>query len=349
MGPRTVAGLTAVALTCVLTACSSGTSSTSSGTTTTALPSSSVTPVTGAAAYPVTVTSCGRTLTFDKAPERVVVDGEVYAIPLFQLGVGDRVVKLANHLSGKIRDNFDVDPQVAATLRALPVLNAKATGGVSDEALLAERPDLVIQAYDGADFGSAGGKEAVDKLAAKGVKVFTLAPDCGGNLEDSLADITRLGQVFGVPDKAAQLLATAQERIAAARAKAQAATNGRVPKVFFLDAVADDGTVYGNTGAFNVELIRAAGGDPVPATGDPDDIYTLSKEAVAAARPDIAATYSQDDPPGPRLEKLWKLQPDAPATTAKRSVVLTYPDGGGTVEYVELLAGAVADWGAATG
>lgn len=340
-----LAGLTALALVGVLTACGSGSTSTSPGTTTgtTAAPASPGTP----AAFPVTVTSCGRTLTFDKAPERVVVDGEVYAIPLFQLGVGDRVVKLANHLSGKIRDNFDVDPTTAATLRALPVLTTKTSGGVSDEALLAERPDLVIQAYDGADFGAAGGKEAVDRLADKGVKVFTLAPDCGGNLDDSLADITRLGQIFGMPDKAAKLVATAKDRIAAARAKAQAATKGRVPKVFFLDAIADDGTVYGNTGAFNIELIRAAGGEPVPATGDPNDIYTLSKEAVAAARPDIAATYSQDDPPGPRLEKLWKLQPDAPATKAKRSVVLTYPDGGGTVEYVELLADAIAAWGAA--
>lgn len=72
--------------------------------------------------YPLTITQCGRTLTFDKAPTRVVVDGERYAAPLFEIGAGDRVTALFTRASGALTPDSAVPSDVAARLHALPLL-----------------------------------------------------------------------------------------------------------------------------------------------------------------------------------------------------------------------------------
>jgi iron complex transport system substrate-binding protein len=282
------------------------------------------------------VTQCGRTLTFDKAPQVVVVDGERYALPLFDMGVGDRVTALFSHLAGAIPPDLGTPKDVLAKLTSLPALVGTAQSAYpSKEAFLAAKPDLVVEAYDG-DAGNGA-------LVALGINVFTLSPSCtGASLAASMQDTVTLGRILDVPDAAQQLVASWNKRIAAATAKAVAAGSG-TPSVFFLDGISDKGEIWSNTGTFARELVAAGGGRLVPESGNAGDIYSVSKESVVTSNPDILLTYNTGatvDAPD-KVAAFWPLIAGSPAEKARTYTVVPYPDGAGNVEFIEHLADAV--------
>ena len=310
---------------------------------TTAAPTTAAAPTTMAAmhtTYPLTITQCGRTLTFPSAPTKIVVDGESYALPLFSIGAGDLVKAVFSHDSGKLRPEFDVTPDVAKALQALPSLSG-ADGHVypSKEQLVASQTDLIIEAYNGDTAG--GDSKGTDGLVAEGFKIFTLSPSCpGSTLDGSFNDTLQLGKILDKQDEAAKLVDTWKQAIADAGAKVKAVA-GPTPTVFFLDGFDTSGAIYSNPGGFTSELVAAAGGKLVPANTTPDDIYTVSKEAVVAANPDVVLTYTQDSPPDDRINQLWGLIPTSAAAKTKAYTLVPYPDGAGNVEFVQRLAAAI--------
>jgi iron complex transport system substrate-binding protein len=293
--------------------------------------------------YPLTITQCGRSLTFDKAPQKVVVDGERYAVPLFEIGAGDRVSALFTRSSGALTPDVDVPTEVASRLHALPLLVGTAASSYpTKEAILAAAPDLVVEAYNG-DAGN-GDPKATDALGALGIQVFTLSPRCpGASLEQSLRDIVTLGRILDLEQPAQTLAASWKQRIVAAGAAAAAAGPG-TPSTFFLDSISEKGEIWSNTGAFARDLVQAGGGRLVPAAADPSDIYTVSKEAVVTSNPDLVLTYnsggSEDAPQ--KVLPLWPLVAGSPAERSRAFTVVPYPDGAGTVEFVERVSRAVA-------
>lgn len=329
------------AATLTLAACASASTSTS---TAAGGPSSaSASAASSATTYPLTVTQCGRTLTFDKAPQKVVVDGERYAVPLFEMGAGDRVTALFTRSSGALPPDATVSPDVAAQLHALPLLVGTAASSYpSKESFLAAAPDLVIEAYNG-DAGN-GDPKATDALVAAGIKVFTLSPSCpGASLSASMQDTVTLGRILDVQDRAQALVASWEKRIEAARAAAAAADPGQ-PTVFFLDGMGEKGEIWSNTGGFAREMVEAGGGRLVPGNADPSDIYTVSKEAVVTSDPDVVLTYNSGGSTADADQKvvdLWPLIAGSRAEKTRTFTVVPYPDGAGTVEFVERVARAV--------
>jgi iron complex transport system substrate-binding protein len=291
--------------------------------------------------YPLTVTSCGRTLTFKQAPKSISVDGERYALPLFAIGAGDRLTSVFSHYSGTLNEDFSVDPGTLAKLKALPSLvGTKESSYPSMESFMAAKPDLVIEAYNG-DAGN-GDPKGTDALIGMGIPVFTLSPSCSGaTLENSLQDTATLGKILNLQDAANKVVADQKAAISAALAKANSAGNG-TPSVFFLDSFGGKGEIYSNTGGFLREIVAAAGGKLVPANSTPDDIYTVSKEAVVASNPDIVVTYHSGGPLSKKMDQLWPLIVGSKAAATKSYVTVPYPDGAGTVDIVTKIADAVA-------
>jgi iron complex transport system substrate-binding protein len=294
--------------------------------------------------YPLTINQCGRDLTFSEAPQTIIVDGEIYAVPLFDLGVGDRITTLFAHNSGRIYPVHGVADDVSAAIKALPEISSESYP--SKEALVAADADLIIEAYSGDAAG--GDPKGTDALVAEGMNIFSLSPSCpGASLDAYLEDISKLGQILDVNDAATALLDSWRAEIDAAFAKADAAGSG-IPKVFFLDSFDDTGAVWSNTGGFLRDLVTAAGGELVPANTTPDDIYTISKESVIAANPDLALTYpTSEDTSTADEEKvaaLWDLIPDSPAAKSGTFTLVPYPDGGGTVRLITLIADAIAEF-----
>ncbi|WP_296137119.1 ABC transporter substrate-binding protein [uncultured Tessaracoccus sp.] len=164
---------------------------------------SPATPTSSGADFPVTITSCGRELTFDKAPSRVLMLSGTGAAIMDELGVLDTVVAHAG------RKRFgeaagDLDRRVDA-IPALDSVEGE-TGGaqVSTEAVLSVEPDLVM----GFDTGV-----QVEALAAAGVPVYSPAafcPDYDVKRADwSLVDneFEQVAGIFGVRDRLPEVLA----------------------------------------------------------------------------------------------------------------------------------------------
>src|SRR5690554_5070802 len=97
--------------------------------------------------YPVTVENCGAEVTFEKAPERLVLLKNASVTYLETLAVLDRAVARAGEYPSEYYDD-----DTLATLADIPLLTDRTdTSGhlqISKEAVLAEEPDLVFGNVD---------------------------------------------------------------------------------------------------------------------------------------------------------------------------------------------------------
>jgi len=153
-------------------------------------------------AYPATVMSCTEKLTFTEAPKKVLLLGDTDASVLTTLDVLDKVVMRTGRL-----DTTGYDVTTATKLKALPEMESgtNATGGssVATESILDAHIDLVI-GYD----------RGVDRkaLAKAGVKLYSPDAYCDDQTPVNHADfglvtkeVTKMGAIFGVPERAATL------------------------------------------------------------------------------------------------------------------------------------------------
>lgn len=157
-----------------------------------------------------TVQSCGRALEFAVPPGRAVALEQNATEIMLSLGLADRMVGTS----------YRTDPvldELGVAYRTVPVLAERYP---SREALLAAEPDFTYST-----FASAYGPEAAgsrDDLAALGVPAYLSAHSCEGRapgpvgFESILQEITDIGAVFGVPERAAALVAEQRARLAAA-------------------------------------------------------------------------------------------------------------------------------------
>jgi iron complex transport system substrate-binding protein len=232
--------------------------------------------------FPVTIENCGRKLTFDQPPRRVVTGYQPVFETMVALGLGDRIVGRTNFeengpdgfLPGH-KKVYDSVPEIAADIE-LP----------QKEVLLAQQADFVISTQY-SDFDSASGRATLAELDAAGSPAYITAGWCDpegirqSTIDDIYADLRNIGAVFGVPDRAATL--TRELRGLVADVQARVADRPAV------DVLATDGgtgpvNAYGGSGLMN-QMIEIAGGRNVLADLD-EDYAEVSVETVAASSPD---------------------------------------------------------------
>lgn len=284
----------AAALAALVTACSGpgGSSPTSPGDTEGAAPG-----------FPVTITSCGRTLTFDAPPRRVAILSPMIARDLVALGLEDRIV-------GQSGTDFFVPPPETADVPVLSTNNLTST-----ESLLGARPDLVISdlAYrlDPAQQGA-----SLEQLEQAGVQSYVSAGGCTTNytegwVKDVFTDLENLGRIFGVQPQADALA----EKLRADLADVERRVADRPTVSAFM------GTVYGGeyypvTG-IGLDALGLAGGTSVfPEVEDPN--ASLSKEEITARDPQVF--IRQNSYPGSfdEQQEAAALRADFPTTAAVR-------------------------------
>ncbi|MGH3915783.1 MAG: ABC transporter substrate-binding protein [Pseudonocardiaceae bacterium] len=228
--------------------------------------------------FPVTVENCGRQLTFDKPPERVVTGYHPVFETMVALGLGDRIIG---------RTNFDENgpdgflPGHQAVYDAVPEISADIELP-QKEVLIAQQPDFVL-AVSYSDFDIAKGFATVEELDAAGAPAYITAGWCSpegvrqAKIADIFTDIRNLGMIFGVPDRAAELAAEYQAIIDDVTQR----VSGLTP----VDVLASDGgsgpiNAYGGSGLFH-QMIEIAGGRNVLADLD-EDYAEVSAERIAA-------------------------------------------------------------------
>jgi iron complex transport system substrate-binding protein len=184
--------------------------------------------------FPVTVSSCGREWTFNRAPSRVLLGYPRTLETLDALGVQDVA-------HGYLLGGYDDLPAGYPA----EVVEVSPDYALSREALIGADPDLVLSNDEG-QLGGDGGA-TYDDLTAAGSAAYVLGGYCADgpaptSLEVVEQDVTNLGRIFGVPERAAELAADLDARVAAARESG----NGQDLSVAYVQVF--DGKLYAISG-----------------------------------------------------------------------------------------------------
>ena len=176
--------------------------------------------------YPLTLTSCGHEVLFDKSHERVVSIGQSTTEILYMLGLADKVAGTALWINPVLPEFAGVDAKVQRLADNAP----------SFESVLAKRPGLAVAAYEwmiGPE-GVVGTREMFDDA---GIPSWVMPTDCVGKNNSQSMDgartvlfdtallyqgIEELARIFDVAERGEALIADLKAREAAAIAQAQA-------------------------------------------------------------------------------------------------------------------------------
>jgi iron complex transport system substrate-binding protein len=258
------------------------------------------------AEFPVTVENCGEETTYDAPPERAVVIYQHTTEIMLALGLEDRMVGTA-YMDSAIRDDL------ADAYGTVPEMAEQAP---SREQVLAAEPDIVVAGWPSAfEDGAAGSRESLAELGVDSYLSTGSCPDFAGepSLDLVREDVTEIAAVFGVPDRAAELLATIEGPIA----DVEATLAGADPvDVFVYDSGSDQAFTTGgreNTTA----LVELAGGRNVFADVD-DDWVEVSWEDVVAREPDVVLVLDYGDETVEQKEEFLRSHPVASTLAAVR-------------------------------
>jgi iron complex transport system substrate-binding protein len=238
-----------------------------------------------------TARNCGIDVTVPGPPQRVYAAYQPAIEMVHALGVGDRIVGTA-YLDAQVLPEYAA-AQAATDYRAeLP----------SREALLAANPDFVVSGFN--DLFATAGSESLGTRASLrelGVQSWIFSPLCPSadgladeaidpasvTIENVYADVHDLGRLFGVEDRAAQVAADMQARIAAVRQRVAGAPRPRVAVV----RVQDDGTFRAAGGPdFVTRILDIAGADNAFADLQGRRNVPVGAEEIIARDPDVILT-----------------------------------------------------------
>ncbi|MGV9726891.1 ABC transporter substrate-binding protein [Streptomyces albogriseolus] len=264
------------------------------------------------AGFPVTIDNCGMKTTYDKPPSRVVTIHQHPAELLLALGLKDRLV-------GTAFPDSAVLPELKRDYEAIPELAEREP---SFEKILDAEPDFVYGGY-GSAFAENEGRSR-KAFADAGIDTYLNREYCGEKrvtMKDTYDEIRTIGTVFGVPDRADELVADLEGRVG----KAAAEVEGEPEVSVFVYDSGDKSAFTAGGKSLGTELIRLAGGENVFA--DLDDVFgDVSWEQVVERKPEVIAIYDYAGAGSVKEKKEFLLsQPalaDVPAVRDKRFVVL---------------------------
>lgn len=255
------------------------------------------------AEFPVTVSNCGRSLTFDEPPERVVSLWQAPTEMLLALGVQDRLAAVGGSYA-------PLPEELTEAAEGVPAIG-DSMNWPSREVLLTQAPDLVVsQLLEGFAFDTSLGYASVEEIEEGGAQVYSAnSCDVAGNrdmtletVSDSLRD---LAAIFGRTDRAEELVGELE-----AQQKEVTEAVAGLPKVRVAYYNRGEGPMTVLTGGIYSDAITAAGGESV----FPADALQVSAEEFAASGAEVilVGTYPGQDFQAQR-EFLTATFPELPA------------------------------------
>lgn len=237
--------------------------------------------------------NCGITTDHAQPPSRAVTLTSNATETMLELGLAERMVGTA-YLRGR-----EIAPDYADGYAQVPILSSEQP---TMEQLIDVAPDFVYSGYpDG--FSEKNGHTR-EQLAQVDVKTHLNPEGCATGpveIEDIFTEITTIGGIFRVPDRAEASVAALRERLDTVRDR----VDGEQPVKVFLYASGTDkaSTTGGNSMA--TALIEAAGGVNVFADV-PERWMSVSWEQVADRAPDVILVREEGTTPqyqSPSVEK----------------------------------------------
>lgn len=256
--------------------------------------------------YPLKLTNCGQTVTFDKAPQKIVSIGQGMTEILFSLGLADKIAGTAVWVGPVLKD-YEAANQ---TIKRL------ADNDPSFESVVGEEPDLVAAEFEWhvGPQGSVGKREHFSDL---GINTYIAPADCAAKINTNGGDgvrkelftmdliyqeIEELSQIFDVQDRGDALIADLKAREAAAVASIGNAKSSALPIVFWFSSkeVQGDAFIAGKNSA-PAYILKTLGAKNVVATEE--EWPLVGWETIAEANPAVIVIatmdrrrYAADDP-----------------------------------------------------
>lgn len=201
-------------------------------------------------AGPVTIENCGRTLTFDAPPQRVVSIGQGTHEILLSLGLAERIVGTATWLA-------PLPDHLAEEGNALVRLSDNVP---SFESVLGTRPDLVMVQWIN-DIGPEAGRVGTfAQFEEFGIPVYVSPAECAksdfdagsGDGARSFAwtmdlleqEIAEVADIFGIPDAGAALIADNRDRVEQAQAQVASLDVDDISVVYWFSSPELEGDAY---------------------------------------------------------------------------------------------------------
>ena len=290
-------------------------------------------------AFPVTVQSCDREITFDAPPRRGASNDVTLTEMMIALGLTDRMAGYTG-----VTAYSDIDEGMRAALAGLPEFSA---GYPSREVLVGADLDFW---FAGWNYGlKAGGEVTPDTLAPFGIAVYELTESCvhimdreRASMEDLFTDIRNLGAIFGVPERADALISEWRAELAEIAAAIPAGEPARV----FLYSSGEDTPKTTARYAIFTPMIEAAGGRNI--MDDVESSWTaVSWESVVERNPEVVVILNFKG--GVTAEEkiaFWRSNPalaNVDAVVNNRFMVLDYvgvSPGPRNIEVIRALAAA---------
>jgi iron complex transport system substrate-binding protein len=235
----------------------------------------------GPTQYPLTLRNCGQDLTFNASPRRSVAIGQGGTEILLSLGLADRLVGTALWVG-------PVLPQFEAENARIPRL---ADNDPSFESVVGTEPELVTVQFEW-HVGPRGRVGRREQFTALGIPTYISPADCAAKenagsgdgvrrqafgMELVYQEIRELAAIFDVAARGEALVASLQQREAAAVAAVAAFQGQALPVVFWFSSqdVRGDAFVAGTNGA------------PAYVIRTEEEWPTIGWEAIAAVEPSV--------------------------------------------------------------
>ena len=279
-----------------LAACSSGSSSSSSATpaaTASAKPSS---------AYPVTVSSCGVPVTYDSTPQRAAANDINTTEDMLALGLESHMVGTFAAVGDGPVDGPAIPPQYQAGFSK--VRDVSPDNYFTLEQLVGLHPDFL---FAGWNYGLQVGTNLTPTYLSKfGIKTLVLTESCahvqpGKNsisINDTYTDLSNLGEIFAVQNRAKALVASMQAQVASVQPKVA----GLKPITVFDYDSGEAAPVTGPGLAMTTPLISLGGGINIFASLK-QSWTTVSWEQVVKAQPECIIINDYGTPTVAQKEK----------------------------------------------
>ena len=243
--------------------------------------------VTPALAFPVTVQSCNREVTFANAPTRAIANDVNLIEMMLALGLRDRMVGYTGVSGWKT-----LDEGLREGIAELPELSALYP---TREVLLGAEPDFF---FAGWNYGmKVGGEVTPETLAPFGIQTYELTESCifvgpkaRSTMQDMYADLLNLGTIFGVADRATALVAGYEADLARITANVDRSSPLRV---FVYDS-GEETPFTAGAYAMPTALIEAAGGVNIMADVD-KSWATVAWEPVVERNPQVIVIVNYGD------------------------------------------------------
>ncbi|MFE0489257.1 ABC transporter substrate-binding protein [Streptomyces griseoaurantiacus] len=275
---------------------------------------------------PVTVKNCGREITYDTVPRRVVTNDVGITEIMFALGLQDR---MAGYVMPDDRSG-DTSVPWSGAYRETAWLSKKR---ITMELVLDARADLVFAGWNYGFDETTGFTPA--GLAKRGIGSYVLSESCRNGdgrargvmppLEALYTDVHNLGRMFGVEKRADALVAGFHAQVAGARATAP--RGGERPRVFLYDSGQDKPLTAG-VYAGPHDIITKAGGDDI--MKDLRDSWTtVGWETVVERDPEVIVINDYGDTSAADKRRFLRSYPPLAGVSAVRHdriVVLDYAE-----------------------